>query len=95
MDELKRMCTPQMTLYLIIAVWLLWTAITYLRQKHRLLSLLLGAGSGVGGLLLCHYYGDAFGFQPPLTACTLLVGGVGGIPALLLLYGLQFLMVTK
>lgn len=95
MDELRGLFSPSVMLCLLCAVWALWMLVTYLRQKHRLLSILLGVGSGVGGLLLCHFYGDPIGFQPPLTVCTLSVSAVGGIPALLLLYGLHFLVVTK
>lgn len=51
--------------------------------------MLWGMGSGIAALLLCRRFGAAIAFQPPLTAVNLAVSGVGGIPAVLLLFCLQ------
>lgn len=97
MDELNRLAaslfqwlTPRHTLELMLGIAVIWMMVLYLRRRHTFLSILIGAGSGIGTLLLCHTFGAAWGFSPPLTLYTLGISALGGIPAVLLLYGLHY-----
>jgi hypothetical protein len=67
------------------AAAVLLMAAEYIRQKHKLPALLIGAGSGLAALLLLHTYGAAVGFTPPLTLLTVGVSAVLGIPGVILL----------
>lgn len=92
MHIMTGLLTPAHILTLIAAVSVLWMLYEYLhRKKHRLAAMLAGTGSGIAALLLAHFYGDAIGFAPPLTLCTVGIAAVGGIPGVLLLAALHFL----
>lgn len=95
MDELKQFLTPRLIRDLIFGVWCIWMLAMYRRQKHPVLSLLVGSASGIIGLFLWHHYGTFLGYQPPLTLGTISLSAIGGIPALLLLWGIRLLVVTK
>ncbi len=89
MDGLRNIITPVWALRGMLILSAIYMICTYLRRKHKLLSMLWGMGSGIAALLLCRRFGAAIAFQPPLTAVNLAVSGVGGIPAVLLLFCLQ------
>ncbi len=58
----------------------------YIRCRRRMRTFLLGAVSGVGTLVLAHFYGGAIGFAPTLCLFNLVISAVLGIPGVLLLY---------
>lgn len=92
MHAITELLMPEHLLWLIAAAAVLWMLYEYLhRKQHRLLAVFAGTGSGIAALLLAHFYGDAIGFAPPLTLCTLGVAAVCGIPGVLLLAVLHIL----
>lgn len=68
------------------AGYMLWQ---YLHRRRRLAGVLCGAGSGIAGLLLLHFFGGAWGLALPLTLFHLGVSAVGGLPGVLLLIAVQ------
>jgi len=77
--------TPEMVLAAVLAGVSLLMGIEYLRQRHRLSAMILGAGSGIAALLLLHEYGAALGFVPQLNLLTLGISALLGIPGVVLL----------
>lgn len=75
----------EIILCMIGAAAVLLMAVEYFRQKRKLFALFVGAGSGLAVLVLLHAYGGAIGFTPPLTALTVGIAAVLGIPGVVLL----------
>ena len=62
----------------------------YLRRKRRVLSLLVGAGSGLLALLVVHYGGSLVGISPVLNPLHLVQSAVLGVPGVILMVVLHF-----
>lgn len=65
-------------------------AAVYLRRKRRVLSLLVGAGSGLLALLVVHYGGSLVGISPVLNPLHLVQSAVLGVPGVILMVVLHF-----
>ncbi len=71
--------------------WLIWAAaaaillIFYILHRKKIRTFLLGSISGIGTLLLLHFYGDAIGFAPTLCLTNLLISAILGVPGVVLL----------
>ncbi len=72
--------------------WLLWCGVGlclllfYLFRRRRLRTFLLGGGSGLGALILLHFYGGVIGFTPTFCPANLLISVFLGIPGVVLLF---------
>ncbi|HAM68848.1 MAG TPA: hypothetical protein DCP68_04460 [Ruminococcus sp.] len=83
--HLTDLLTPHSLLLLTAALSLLWMLREYLRRRTKAAAFFLGTLSGIAALLICHFFGAAFGFVPPLTVWTAAVSAVAGIPGVVLL----------
>ena len=72
-----------------VIFWGIWAVLGlimllyYLRRKRRVLSLLVGAGSGLLALLVVHYGGSLVGISPALNPLL-------GVPGVILMVVLHF-----
>lgn len=79
-----------------VIFWGIWAALGlfmllyYLRRKRRVLSLLVGAGSGLLALLVLHYGGGLVGISPALNPLHLVQSAVLGVPGVILMVVLHF-----
>ena len=93
MDFLHTYLTPENTLLLTGCTAVLWMLYEYLHRKQtKRAAFLLGTLSGPAVLLLLHFFGSRIGFAPPLTVWTASVSAAAGIPGVLLLALLHFLI---
>ena len=75
-----------------VIFWGIWAVLGlimllyYLRRKRRVLSLLVGAGSGLLALLVVHYGG----ISPVLNPLHLVQSAVLGVPGVILMVVLHF-----
>jgi hypothetical protein len=78
-----------------VIFWGIWAVLGlimllyYLRRKRRVLSLLVGAGSGLLALLV-HYGGSLVGISPVLNPLHLVQSAVLGVPGVILMVVLHF-----
>lgn len=76
--------------------WMIWGVlggimlVYYLRRRHRIRSVLIGAGSGLLALLLVHYGGSLIGYTPALNALHLVQSVILGVPGVILMVVLHF-----
>ena len=79
-----------------VIFWGIWAVLGlimllyYLRRKRRVLSLLVGAGSGLLALLVVHYGGRFVGISPVLNPLHLVQSAVLGVPGVILMVVLHF-----
>mgnify|MGYP000972293468 FL=1 len=79
-----------------VIFWGIWAVLGlimllyYLRRKRRVLSLLVGAGSGLLALLVGHYGGSLVGISPVLNPLHLVQSAVLGVPGVILMVVLHF-----
>ena len=79
-----------------VICWGIWAVLGlimllyYLRRKRRVLSLLVGAGSGLLALLVVHYGGSLVGISPVLNPLHLVQSAVLGVPGVILMVVLHF-----
>lgn len=79
-----------------VIFWGIWAVLGlimllyYLRRKRRVLSLLVGAGSGLLSLLVVHYGGSLVGISPALNPLHLVQSAVLGVPGVILMVVLHF-----
>ena len=79
-----------------VIFWGIWAVLGlimllyYLRRKRRVLSLLVGAGSGLLALLVVHYGGCLVGISPVLNPLHLVQSAVLGVPGVILMVVLHF-----
>ena len=79
-----------------VIFWGIWAVLGlimllyYLRRKRRVLSLLVGAGSGLLELLVVHYGGSLVGISPVLNPLHLVQSAVLGVPGVILMVVLHF-----
>ena len=79
-----------------VIFWGIWAVLGlimllyYLRRKRRVLSLLVGAGSGLLALLVVHYGGRLVGISPVLNPLHLVQSAVLGVPGVILMVVLHF-----
>ena len=66
-----------------VIFWGIW-------RKRRVLSLLVGAGSGLLALLVVHYGGSLVGISPVLNPLHLVQSAVLGVPGVILMVVLHF-----
>lgn len=92
MDRLLALLTPPRLLSVIAVAASLIMAYETLRRKHRLRTMLLGGGSGIAALILVHCWGDAIGLYLPLTLLHAGIAAVLGIPGVLLMAALTYLL---
>ncbi len=76
----------------------LWTAlgifmlIYYLRRSHTFRSILWGIFTGLAGLILLHYFGGIINFSPELNLFNITQAGILGIPGVLLMLIMHFIL---
>ncbi|HAJ98094.1 MAG TPA: hypothetical protein DCO72_10210 [Ruminococcus sp.] len=69
------------------AYWLLWgfiglwVILFYIRHKKKIRSFLLGSATGLTSLVLLHIFGGAIGYAPTLSLTNIILCGLLGIPA--------------
>lgn len=74
-----------------IIFWSIWGVlgvimlIYYLRRQHPIRSVLIGSGGGFLALLLVHYGGALFGWEPALNALHLAQSLILGVPGVILM----------
>ena len=79
-----------------VIFWGIWAVLGlimllyYLRRKRRVLSLLVGAGSGLLALRVVHYGGSLVGISPVLNPLHLVQSAVLGVPGVILMVVLHF-----
>ena len=79
-----------------VIFWGIWAVLGlimllyYLRRKRRVLSLLVGAGSGLLALLVVHYGCSLVGISPVLNPLHLVQSAVLGVPGVILMVVLHF-----
>ena len=79
-----------------VIFWGIWAVLGvimllyYLRRKRRVLSLLVGAVSGLLALLVVHYGGSLVGISPVLNPLHLVQSAVLGVPGVILMVVLHF-----
>ena len=79
-----------------VIFWGIWAVLGlimllyYLRRKRRVLSLLVGAGSGLLALLVVQYGGSLVGISPALNPLHLVQSAVLGVPGVILMVVLHF-----
>lgn len=72
--------------------WIVWAVVGiimllyYTKRRKPLRSAMFGMATGLASLLLCHFYGEAFGFAPEINMFNTMVALVLGIPGVAVLY---------
>jgi hypothetical protein len=75
--------------YIFWAVWAVCFIVMlrhYRQQNHPLLSATISMLCGVGALIVFHYFGQNFGFTPPINLFNTMLSLILGLPSLLLIY---------